>query len=349
MSQTALEVTILLAIGAGLTLYVLLGGADFGGGVWDLLARGPSRERERALVAAAIGPVWEANHVWLIFVVTALFAAFPAAFAALGIALYVPFGIAIAGIVLRGAAFAFRAHGDAGSNWQRGWTRVFGIASLVTPMVLGMSAGAIAAGGVRIEGTAVTAGLIGAWTRPLSWVAGLLALAMCAYLAATYLTVEALQRGDAELGRRFRRRAIASGIVAGALAGAGLLAIRADAPVLWDGMTKRGWPFVALSALGGVIAMGATFRGRDRLARLGAVLAVASVVGGWGVAQWPYLIVPDLTASEAAAPASSLRPIAIGYAVGTALVLPSLILLFRVFKASRPAQGRPSRSRPSTQ
>jgi len=342
LSQTALEVTILLAIGAGLTLYVLLGGADFGGGVWDLLARGPARERERALIAAAIGPVWEANHVWLIFVVTALFAAFPPAFAALGIALYVPFGIAIAGIVLRGAAFAFRAHGDAGTTWQRSWTRVFGIASLVTPMVLGMSAGAIAAGGIRIEGTAVKAGLIDVWTTPLSWVAGFLALAMCAYLAATYLTVEALQRGDADLERRFRRRAIASGIVAGALAGAGLLAIRADAPVLWEGMTDRGWPLVALSAAGGLVAMVATVRGRDRLARLGAALAVGAVVGGWGVAQWPYLIVPDLTASEAAAPASSLRPIAIGYLVGTLLLLPSLALLFRVFKTSRASQARPS-------
>ena len=106
MSQAALEVLLLLAIGAGLTLYVLLGGADFGGGVWDLLAHGPARERERSLIAAAIGPVWESNHVWLIFVVTAFFAAFPPAFAALGVALYLPFGIAIVGIVMRGAAFA---------------------------------------------------------------------------------------------------------------------------------------------------------------------------------------------------------------------------------------------------
>src|SRR6266705_1927754 len=124
---------ILAGIGAGLTLYVLLGGADFGGGFWDLLARGPLRERERDLISAAIGPVWEANHVWLIFVVTALFAAFPTAFAALGVGLYLPFSLAVFGIVLRGAAFAFRAHGDRGSRWQRTWTRIFGIASLVTP------------------------------------------------------------------------------------------------------------------------------------------------------------------------------------------------------------------------
>jgi cytochrome d ubiquinol oxidase subunit II len=335
VSATALEVTILLAIGGGLTLYVLLGGADFGGGVWDLLAHGPTRDRERSLISAAIGPVWEANHVWLIFVVTALFAAFPTAFAALGVALYLPFGIAIAGIVMRGAAFAFRAYGDPDTGWRRVWTRVFGIASLVTPVVLGMSAAAIASGRIRIDGDTVHADLVGAWTGPLSLVAGLLSLAMCAFLAATYLTVEAVQRGDQELEDRFRRRALGAGLVAGALAGIGLLVMRADAPTLWKGMLEDGWPLVVLSAVAGVVALGATYRGRERIARAGAAVAVASVVAGWGVAQWPYLIVPDLTAAEAAAPKSSLGPIAIGLVVGAALVGPSLLLLFRVFKASR--------------
>jgi cytochrome d ubiquinol oxidase subunit II len=334
VNATALEMTMLLAIGAGLTLYVLLGGADFGGGVWDLLARGPSRDRERGLIAAAIGPVWEANHVWLIFVVTALFAAFPAAFAALGVALYLPFGIAVAGIVMRGAAFAFRAHGDPDTGWQRSWTRVFGIASIVTPVALGMCAGAIASGRIRVDGDVVHADLVGAWTGPLSWVVGLFVLAMCSYLAATYLTVEAVQRGEPDLERRFRTRALGAGLTAGALAGVGLLAVRADAPILWKGMLQDGWPLVALSAIGGLTSFGATFRGRERVARLGAAIAVGSVVAGWGVAQWPYLIVPDLTASDAAAPASSLRPIAIGFAIGAALVLPSLLLLFRVFKSS---------------
>jgi cytochrome bd ubiquinol oxidase subunit II len=346
MSDTALKVTILLAIGAGLTLYVLLGGADFGGGVWDLLARGPTRDRERALIAAAIGPVWEANHVWLIFVVTALFAAFPAAFAALGVALYLPFGIAIAGIVLRGAAFAFRAYGEPNTGWQRAWTRVFGIASLVTPVVLGMCAAAIASGRIRVHDDLVHADLVGAWTGPLSWITGLLALAMCAYLAATYLTVEAVQRRDVDLERQFRRRALLAGLAAGALAGLGLLAVRAEAQIVWKGMLQDGWPFVALSAIGGLTSLGATFRGRERAARIGAAVAVGSVVVGWGVAQWPYLIVPDLTASQAAAPSSSLRPIAIGFAIGAALVLPSLLLLFRVFKASKSPHGADGASEP---
>jgi cytochrome d ubiquinol oxidase subunit II len=347
VSATALEVIVLLGIGLGLTLYVLLGGADFGGGVWALVARGPTRDRERALIAAAIGPVWEANHVWLIFVVTALFAAFPAAFAALGVALYLPFGLAITGIVMRGAAFAFRAHGEPDSRWQQGWTRVFGIASLITPTVLGMSAAAIASGRIHVNGSVVRADLLGAWTGPLSWVAGALSLAMCAYLAATYLTVEALQRGDEELGRRFRRRALGAGLVTGVLAGAGLLVMRVDAPVLWHGMRQDGRPFVALSGAAGVLALWATFKGNERLARASAAVAVASVVAGWGVAQWPYLIVPDLVASDAAAPRSSLGPIVLGFAIGAALVVPSLLLLFRLFKASKSKEPMPSGSSPA--
>jgi cytochrome d ubiquinol oxidase subunit II len=337
MSAAVLRESILIGIGAGLTLYVLLGGADFGGGFWDLLAHGPSRERQRDLISAAIGPVWEANHVWLIFVVTALFAAFPAAFAALGVGLYLPFSLAVFGIVLRGAAFAFRAHGDRGSRWQRSWTRIFGIASLVTPVVLGMSAAAISAGRIRVHAGVVDAGIVASWTGPLSLGSGALSLAMCAYLAASYLAVEAAQRRDAGLLELFRIRAIASGAAAGTFAAVGLLAIRADAPILWDGMTRKAWPLVILSASGGVASMVSTLRRRPTHARAFAAVAVASVVAGWGIAQAPYLIVPDVTAASAAAPVPSLRAVAIGYAIGTCLLVPSLALLFRLFKASRVA------------
>jgi cytochrome bd ubiquinol oxidase subunit II len=335
MNDTQLEVTLLVGMGVGLTLYVLLGGADFGGGVWDLLARGPRHQDERDLISRAIGPVWEANHVWLIFVLTALFAAFPQAFADLSVALYLPFGLALAGIVFRGAAFAFRVHGDAGSVWTVTWSRVFGIASLVTPVVLGMGAGAIASGRINVAGGAVTNGLFDAWTGPLSWAGGALALSICAYLAATYLTVEAAQHGDDHLRELFRSRALVSGVVAGVVAGMGLLAISADAPYLWQGMLHRGWPFVALSAAGGVASLAATADRRPRLARAGAAVAVASVIAGWGIAQWPYLIVSDVKASAVAAPVDSLRAITIGYVVGACLLAPSLFLLLRVFKGSK--------------
>jgi cytochrome d ubiquinol oxidase subunit II len=335
VSATELEVSILLVIGVGLTLYIVLGGADFGGGVWDLLARGRGHERERDLIAEAIGPVWEANHVWLIFVVTALFAAFPPAFAALGVALYLPFSLAIAGIVFRGAAFAFRQHGE-GGTWQRRWTRVFGIASIATPVLLGMAGAAIASGRIRIgPGGTVDAGLWSAWTGPLSIAAGALALVMCAYLAAVFLTAEAALRGDAELAEMFRRRAVVSAIAAGVLAAVGLVVAAVDAPALWEGMREDGWPLVVLSGAGGLASLLLIVRRHDRSARVAAAVAVASVVAAWGVAQWPYLIAPDLTAADAAAPPSALRPIAVGLVLGGLLLVPSLLLLFRVFKAAR--------------
>jgi cytochrome bd ubiquinol oxidase subunit II len=329
----SLEATILGIVWVGLTLYVLLGGADFGGGVWDLFASGERAQRQRDLISAAIGPVWEANHVWLIFVLTGLLSAFPVVFADLSIALYLPFSLALIGIVLRGSAFAFRSHGEPDSAWQRSWTRVFGIASLVTPFVLGAAAASIASGRIRIVNGEVRAGLVSSWTSVLSLFGGLFAVTICAYLAATYLTVEAVQRREDELEGDFRGRALVAGVVAGALAAAGLVLVRAEAPVLWEGMRDAGLLFAAVSAIAGLGSLFFVWSRRYRFARAGAVVAVASVLFGWGVAQWPYLIVPDVTVTDAAAPDATLRVVIIGFALGGAVLAPSLYLLFRIFKS----------------
>jgi cytochrome d ubiquinol oxidase subunit II len=329
----SLEATILGIIGLGLTLYVLLAGADFGGGVWDLFASGERAQQQRALISAAIGPVWEANHVWLIFVLTGLLSAFPTVFADLSVALYLPFSLALIGIVLRGSAFAFRSHGEPNSAWQRSWTRVFGIASLVTPFVLGAAAGSIASGRIRVVNGEVRAGLLSSWTSPLSLFAGLFALTICAYLAATYLTVEAVQRGEDELERDFRGRAAVAGVVAGVLAAVGLVLVRSEAPVLWEGMRDAGLLFAAASAIAGIGSLISVWTRRYRFARAGAVAAVASVLFGWGVAQWPYLIVPDVTVTAAAAPDATLRVVVVGFTIGGAVLAPSLFLLFRIFKS----------------
>lgn len=329
----SLEATILGIVWVGLTLYVLLGGADFGGGVWDLFASGERAQRQRDLISAAIGPVWEANHVWLIFVLTGLLSAFPVVFADLSIALYLPFSLALIGIVLRGSAFAFRSHGQPDSAWQRSWTRVFGIASLVTPFVLGAAAASIASGRIRIVDGEVRAGLVSSWTSVLSLFGGLFAVTICAYLAATYLTVEAVQRREDELEGDFRGRALVAGVVAGALAAAGLVLVRAEAPVLWEGMRDAGLLFAAVSAIAGLGSLFFVWSRRYRFARAGAVVAVASVLFGWGVAQWPYLIVPDVTVTDAAAPDATLRVVIIGFALGGAVLAPSLYLLFRIFKS----------------
>jgi cytochrome bd ubiquinol oxidase subunit II len=329
----SLEATILGIVWLGLMLYVLLAGADFGGGVWDLFASGERAQQQRALISAAIGPVWEANHVWLIFVLTGLLSAFPTVFADLSVALYLPFSLALVGIVLRGSAFAFRSHGEPDSAWQRSWTRVFGIASLVTPFVLGAAAGSIASGRIRVVDGEVRAGLFSSWTSPLSLFAGLFALTICAYLAATYLTVEAVQRGEHELEREFRGRALVAGVLAGVLAAVGLVLVHSEAPVLWDGMRESGLLFAALSAIAGVGSLISVWTRRYRLARAGAVAAVASVLFGWGVAQWPYLIVPDVTVTSAAAPDATLRVVVVGFAIGAAVLAPSLYLLLRIFKS----------------
>jgi cytochrome d ubiquinol oxidase subunit II len=331
----SLEATILGIVWVGLTLYVLLGGADFGGGVWDLFASGERAQEQRDLISAAIGPVWEANHVWLIFVLTGLLSAFPVVFADLSIALYLPFSLALIGIVLRGSAFAFRSHGQPDSAWQRTWTRIFGIASLVTPFVLGAAAASIASGRIRVVEGEVRAGLVSSWTSVLSLFGGLFALTICAYLAATYLTVEAVQRREAELERDFRGRSLVAGVLAGALAAAGLVLVRAEAPVLWEGMRDAGLLFAAVSAIAGLGSLFFVWSRRYRLARAGAVVAVASVLFGWGVAQWPYLIVPDVTVTDAAAPDATLRVVIIGFALGGAVLAPSLFLLFRIFKLER--------------
>jgi cytochrome d ubiquinol oxidase subunit II len=328
------EIYVLGVLWVGMTLYVLLGGADFGGGVWDLVATGPRKERQRALISEAIAPVWEANHVWLIFVLTGLVAAFPTVFADLSVALYVPFSLVLLGIVFRGAAFAFRAHGDRDSSWVRTWTRVFGIASLVSPFLLGASAASIASGRIRVREGVVEAGLLSAWTSPLSLFAGVFAVAICAYLAATYLIVEAVQRRDRELEVDFRTRAIGAGIVAGVFAAAGLLVVRTQAPILWEGMTERGLPFVALSALGGLASLAAMAVRAYRLARIGAAVAVGAVLWGWGAAQWPFLVVPDVTAESAAAPEATVRVVAVGFTVGGLFLAPCLLFLFRVFKTA---------------
>jgi cytochrome bd ubiquinol oxidase subunit II len=237
--------------------------------------------------------------------------------------------------VLRGSAFAFRSHGVPESTWQRAWTRVFGIASLVTPFVLGAAAASIASGRIRVVDATVEADLVGTWTSPLSLFAGLFAVAICAYLAATYLTVEAVQRDERQLEDDFRVRSLVAGAVAGGLASIGLVLVRSEAPVLWDGMLDAGLAFAVLSVLGGVLSLVAVWRRRYRLARTGAVVAVSSVLFGWGVSQWPYLIVPDVTVADAAAPEATLRVVAIGFGIGALLLAPSLYLLFRIFKLER--------------
>jgi cytochrome d ubiquinol oxidase subunit II len=321
---------------AGIALYALLGGADFGGGIWDLLAKGPRSDRQRQEIARAIGPIWEANHVWLIIAVVLTFTAFPDVYAALSEALYIPLSLVLVGIVLRGAAFVFRAYAHDEAAAQQGWGATFAIASALTPLALGMCAGAIASGDIRVINGEVQADLWTTWLAPFPFVVGLLAVAICAYLAAIYLTNDV--RGQSDLEEDFRVRAIGAGVVAIVLALIALILSRSQAPVIWDGMVEREvWTVVplgiALAALGGWSVWARHFR----LARIAAIAEVIVLIGGWALAQYPYLVVPDLTYQNAAASDAMLRVSLITFGVGSLLLVPSLWLLFALFKGQNPA------------
>ena len=309
----------------GVVLYAVFGGADFGAGFWDLTAGGAERgRRPRGLIDRSIGPVWEANHVWLIFCLVVLWTAFPGAFAAITGTQYVPLGLAGLGIVLRGSGFAFRKV-SAGVRAQRLSGAVFASSSVLTPFFLGAVAGGIASGRVPQsgDGDALTS-----WVNPTSVLGGALAVVACAYLAAVFLAAEARARRAPDLEAWFRRRALASAAVAGTLALAGIFVLRADARRLFDQLLGPGLPFVLASALAGLAALVRLRGASPRVLRVLAVAAVATVVMGWGVAQYPYLLGNHLRIAAAAAPRATLWSVVVVFGVAATVVVPSLVFLY---------------------
>ncbi len=319
-----------------LNAYVLSGGADFGGGVWDLVASGRRKAAQRGLVAAAIGPVWEANHVWLILAVVLLFTCFPAAFARVAVTLNLPLTGVLVGIVLRGSAFAFRGYGGDRDVVQRRWGRVFAVASLVTPVLLGVAVGAVASGAVgdvgRGTGDGFVASYVAPWLAPFPLAVGLFTLCCFAFLAAVYLTLEA---PEGELREDFRGRALTAGVAVGVAAGLALLVARPGAPLMRHGLVGSAWalPFQVATGLAAVAALAALWTRRYRLARAAAALQVSLILWGWVASQYPYLIPPDLTIADVAAPPATLHLVLPALVLGAAVLVPSLVYLFRVFKA----------------
>ena len=312
---------------AGLTLYAALGGADFGGGLWDLLAGGDRRGRApRQLIDDTITPVWEANHVWLIFILVIFWTAFPAAFAAVMTAAALPLWLAAFGIVLRGAGFAFRKEVET-LRWQRLFGAAFAFSSLIVPFFMGTVIGAIASG--RVPASLARTNLA-VWTGPTSLLIGALFVAVCAYLAAVFLTREAGRRSDDRLRRYFAWRAGIAGAVSGALALATLIEIHSANPALFHGLTHRALALVIISAACGLAVIGFLATGRRPQAlRPLAILGVAAVVWGWGVAQYPALLPgTGLTLTSAAAPHSILVTVIVVFVAAAVLVGPSFLLLF---------------------
>jgi cytochrome d ubiquinol oxidase subunit II len=312
----------------GLVLYAVLGGADFGAGLWQLLAgSGEQARRIRDHAHHSMAPVWEANHVWLIFVLTVTWTAYPVALGSIASTLAVPLFIAGIGIVFRGATYAFRA-GTASGSELRILDTLFSISSIITPFALGAAIGAIAARRVPVGNA--TGQLLGSWTGPTSILTGALSIATAAYLAAVYLAADAARHGDVELESAFRAHALLAGVLAGAVAFAGLFVLHSDAPSLYHGLLLGdGLGAVIASGLAGVATLTFVWLRSFALARYSAALAVAAIIAGWALAQQPLLL-PHLTIQEAAAGHDTLVAVIVAVLAGAVILFPSLALLFRL-------------------
>ena len=320
-------------LGLALVLYVLTGGADFGAGVWDLLARGPRQVAQRRAIALTIGPIWEANHVWLILAIVVTFVAFPTAFAAISIALHIPLVILLVGIVLRGTAFVFRAYDSRDADVQRRWSAVFDLGSTMSPILLGVVVGAIASGRIRVVDGQVQGGFFDAWLAPFPWAVGVLTLAIFAYLAAVYLCVATWEQP--ELQEDFRARGLAAAVVVFVVAWVAFFLSRTGAPRVWSGLweSDHAIPLQVAVAVVGLGTVAALWRRRYQLARALVIVQVVLVVMGWGLAQYPFVVPPDITIADAAPPMVLWNMLTIG-AIGSLPALAAYGWLMRVFRSA---------------
>jgi cytochrome bd ubiquinol oxidase subunit II len=310
---------------AGMAAYTVLAGADFGAGLWTLLALGPSGQRVRDQARHAMGPVWEANHVWLIFVLVVCWTAYPVAFGSIMSTLSAPLLIAAIGIILRGAAYALRGVADGSRTAEN----LLGLSSVLTPFALGTAVGAIALGRVPVGNAA--GNLVTSWLFTGPVLIGALAVAFSAYLAAVFLAADSLRYADAVLAGVFRRRALVAGVLSGGLALAGLLVMRGSGLDLTHGAALV---LVCVSGAAGLATLALCWRSRFGLARLTAALAVAAVVVGWAAAQAPRFL-PGMTVVQAAAGRATLVALVIAVACGSVVLIPSLTLLFTLYLRGR--------------
>jgi cytochrome d ubiquinol oxidase subunit II len=309
----------------GATFYAIFGGADFGGGFWDLFAGNAEKgERPRMTIQRSLTPVWEANHVWLIFILVVLWTGFPDAFSAIFTTLYVPLVLAVLGIVLRGSGFAFRKSVE-GLRERRAAGATFALSSLVTPFFMGTVVGAIAAGNVPAAGGGDA---FSTWLAPLPLFIGAMFVATSAYLAAVFLVGDSRRAEDKEMELYFERRALGAGAVAGIFAVVGLIALHSEGHYVYHHLMHEGLPLVIVSALSGLGMLAVLLSGGRLLLRPLAALAVVAVIWGAFVAMFPYLLPTSLTISEAAAPDATLSAIFVVFGIACVLVLPALFLLY---------------------
>lgn len=328
------EVLLAIIMVISLNFYVLLGGADYGGGLWDLLSFGERKQKQRELIAEAIGPIWEANHVWLILVIVILFTGFPLAFAQISTYLHIPLTLMLVGIVLRGSAFTFRSYDSRDDVVQRRWGRMFAIASTITPVLIGIIVGAISSDKFPLVTSNFLSSFIWTWLRPFPVCVGFFALTLFAFLAAVYLTIEAEER---DLQEDFRKRALISALFVFILAVSVFLLAGNDAPHIRHVLTNSIWT-IPLHVATGSFAVGAIlalWKRRYSAARVCTALQVSLILWGWALAQFPFLVRPAITIYAAAAPKATLDLLLGALFLGAVLLFPSFYYLFVVFKAKK--------------
>jgi len=314
-----------------LIFYAVTGGADFGGGMWDLLATGLRAETQRNAIDKAIGPIWEADHVWLILVIVILFTGFPRAFAVMMTALNIPFTLMLIGIVLRGSAFTFRKYDVKSQEVHRRWSTLFGAASFFTPFIQGVTLGALSTGEIRIVDGRLATGFFAGWLTPFALACGLFALALFAFLAATYLTVD--PSAEPNVQNDFRLRALWSGSALAPIAFVVFITSKQGAPAMYHGLTQWWAPLLIGTTLCfAIAALSSLWLRRFAVARVAAIGEVTLILGGWSLSQYPKLITPDVTIFNAAAPAITLRLLIYALVAGAVVLFPSLFFLFRIFK-----------------
>jgi cytochrome bd ubiquinol oxidase subunit II len=317
-----------------LTAYAIFGGADFGGGFWDLTAGGSRRGGAvRGMVLRSMTPVWEANHVWLPFLLVILWTCFPVFFGSVMSTLYIPLFLAAVGIIVRGTAFALRGQART-LREARFLGASFALSSVLVPFAMGAAVGGIASGRVPVgnaEGDPFSS-----WLNPTSIAIGVLAVLTGAYLAAVFLAGDAGRTDHPELADAFRSRALASGVVAGVIAIGALPIVRSDARALFDGLTSgAGLVFVVLSGLLGAATLALVATRRYEPARWTAGAAVACITLGWAAAQSPYLLPGELTLDQAAASQAVLVATVVSALVGMIILVPSLVYLYRLVLRGR--------------
>jgi cytochrome bd ubiquinol oxidase subunit II len=310
---------LLLAI----TAYSTAGGADFGAGIWDLLAGNSERGREaRRLIDHAMAPVWEVNNVWLVLAIVVCWTGFPPLFQATFASLYPLFALALVGLILRGAFFAFRHVAD-DARAHRAADLIFGLSSVLTPFFFAASLGAIASGRVG-SGSVLEASF-----SPMSVAFGPVSVAATAFTGASFLVGDARRYGATHLVGYFRRRAVAAAMTLIVSGTAALITIGLQAPALLRSMLAGpGLPFaLATMVLTPVVAL-LLWRGIFRWYRVATVVAVGSLVLAWGFAQSPYLLPGQLTIVRATAPESTQVALLVVALILVVVILPSMGLLY---------------------